>query len=161
MITLSTIQLDYYLPQRFRARYTDADGKERTCVLIHRGLLGTYERFISILLEQYKGDLPLWINPRQIMIIPTTLKDKEIIDYSKSIFKRLKEEEIEVAINLGEENLNKKILLAQKERFKLTAVIGRRELETGSLSIRELGTQESNIYQVEELIKMIKTVEPR
>lgn len=58
-LTLSTIQLDYYLPERFQAKYTNRDGIEEDCVLIHRGLLGTYERFISILLEQYSGNLPL------------------------------------------------------------------------------------------------------
>lgn len=149
-ITLSTLQLDFLLPRKFDAYYIDADEQKKTPVLIHRGLIGTYERFISILLEQTKGDLPFWIAPRQATIIPV---NQELhIDYAKEVQKQLEANNIRVHLDDRNERVGKKIREAQISKTKFQIVIGDDEVNAHNINVRAYGSEEQLTMTIEDFI---------
>lgn len=154
-LTISTVQLDFWLPERFNVNFVNQEGKEERCVMIHRGLIGTYERFISILLEQHQGFLPFWLSPRQVVIIPVVINDTELLEYAQTIFEELKQLKVEVRLDLGEERFSKKILKSQTKRFHYSVVVGRKELESQTVSVRAYGQKSSESFTVEEFTKTV------
>lgn len=151
-ITLSTLQLDFLLPQKFNLKYTNHFGEKVMPVMIHRGLIGTYERFIAILLEQYKGDLPFWIAPRQIVIIPINEKH---LRYAQSIYKKLQTKNYRVNLDLRHESLSKKIREAQISKTKFQIVIGDDEVAHKNLDIREYGSKKQKKMSLSQFLKLI------
>lgn len=154
-ITVSTIQLDFLLPTKFDLTYIDKDGNKARPVMIHRGLVGTYERFISVLLEQYKGNLPLWLAPNKISIIPVIL-DKKLITYSNNIKKYLEEFNIDSRVDLRDERLPRKIRDAQIEKYKYQIIIGENELNENVISYREYGKQDTITLTLTEFRKQLR-----
>ncbi|WP_416322110.1 threonine--tRNA ligase [Mycoplasmopsis felis] len=155
-ITVSTLQLDFLLPKKFNMSFTNKDGQEETPVLIHRGLIGTYERFVAILIEQYKGILPFWLAPKQITVIPAT-NNEDDIEYAKEINQTLFEYEFRSKIDLREERLSKKVRDAQTSKSKIQVILGEKERNTNTISYRLYGKQETtNISHEEFLLKLIK-----
>ena len=130
----STIQVDFNLPERFNVSYIDKNGKEAQPIMIHRALLGSLERFFGVLIEYYKGSFPLWLSPVQVSILPIT--DKQI-SYSKDIEKSLREAEIRVKSDLRSESINKKIREAELEKIPYLLILGKREEEKETLSVRK------------------------
>jgi threonyl-tRNA synthetase len=128
-----TVQCDFSMPERFGLEYIGADGNRHTPVMIHRALLGSMERFIGILIENYAGDLPLWLSPEQIRILPITDKTPE---YTKRVSDTLAAAGIRVSTDARNEKLNFKIRDAEVHKVPYMAVIGAREAENGMLSIR-------------------------
>ena len=153
-ITLSTIQLDFLLPKRFNIEYIDSDGTNSTPVLIHRGLIGTYERFISILLEQTKGNLPLWLAPIQVVVIPINNEVHE--QYSQEIYKLLRNEKIRVKIDNSDLRLNKKVRNAQISKAKFQLIIGDNEIENKTINMRRYGSQDQEEMSTEKFINLLK-----
>ncbi|OYD26884.1 threonyl-tRNA synthetase [Mycoplasma testudineum] len=153
-ITMSTLQLDFLLPIRFDMQYVSSNGEYEQPILIHRGLIGTYERFISILLEQTKGNLPFWISPLQAVVIP--LGDKQF-DYAKKVYDKLFELGINVKLDSRPESVAKKIREAQMNKAKYQIVIGDDEIEKNIISIREYGQQKTTEITVDELIKIFES----
>ena len=153
-ITMSTIQLDFLLPERFDISYIDENEQKVRPVLIHRGLIGTYERFISILLEQTKGNLPFWIAPRQATIIP--VNNEFHLEYANKVKERLLKEGIKVHFDDRNERLGKKIREAQTSKTKFQIVIGDEEVKTGTINIRAYGEQKQDIITIEEFLATIK-----
>lgn len=153
-ITMSTIQLDFLLPERFDISYIDENEQKVRPVLIHRGLIGTYERFISILLEQTKGNLPFWIAPRQATIIP--VNNEFHLEYAKQVEERLLKEGIKVHFDDRNERLGKKIREAQTSKTKFQIVIGDEEVKTGTINIRAYGETKQDIITIEEFLATIK-----
>ncbi|MDJ1646372.1 threonine--tRNA ligase [Mycoplasma phocimorsus] len=154
-ITVSTIQLDFLLPKRFDCWYINKDNEKQTPVMIHRGLIGTYERFISILLEQYKGNFPLWLAPNKIKIIPVALDDK-LVEYCKQIQKEFAFNELDAEIDLKDERLPKKIREAHFEKYKYQLIIGENELQNNEISVREFGSNETKLYKLDDFILLVK-----
>ncbi len=155
IITMSTLQLDFLLPTRFEMKYVDDNEQFQTPVLIHRGLIGTYERFIAILLEQTKGALPYWLSPRQVTIMPISY---DLNEYCQKLYEDLLDEDINVNIDLRNERINKKIREAQLQKTKFVAIIGRKEVEDNTIAIREYGSDQTVIYTKDELISMLKNL---
>lgn len=153
-ITLSTIQLDFLLPKRFEAYYIDKDGSKQAPVLIHRGLIGTYERFIATLLEQTKGVLPFWLAPRQATIIP--VNENIHTDYAYEIKKELEEANIRVVVDDSNERVGKKIRSAQISKTKFQLVVGDEEVKNKNINVRAYGSEDTKEMSVEEFIKMVK-----
>ncbi len=153
-ITLSTIQLDFLLPKRFNAFYIDQDGNKLTPVLIHRGLIGTYERFIATLLEQTKGVLPFWIAPRQATIIPV-LNDSHS-DHAYEIKRLLEAANIRVTVDDSNERVGKKIRAAQISKTKYQIVIGDEEIANKTITVRAYGSEETKVMSIDQFIKMDK-----
>ncbi len=154
-ITMSTLQLDFLLPRKFDATYIDKDGNKQTPVLIHRGLIGTYERFIAILLEQTKGDLPFWLSPRQVTIIPVSNEHHK--DFADAGYSLLKQSGIRVFMDDRNERLGKKIREAQVSKTKYQLVVGDKEIENKSVSVRAYGSEEAQVMPIEEFVtKLLK-----
>ncbi|UUD35685.1 threonine--tRNA ligase [Mycoplasmopsis caviae] len=152
-VTVSTIQLDFLQPKNFNITYVGSNGKEERPVMIHRGLIGTYERFVAILLEQTKGNLPFWLAPKQVTIIPVNLEDN--LAYSRSVFNRLWNCNIRVKIDDRDERLNKKIREAQMSKSKFQLILGANEEKNNTVSYREYGKEETKNVSVDEFISML------
>lgn len=145
-ITMSTLQLDFLLPKRFNLEFINSKNTSESPIMIHRGLIGTYERFLSILLEQTKGNLPFWLAPKQIVIIP--INNESHLKWSEKLYSKLKNEGFYVEINDQEERINKKIREAQISKVKIQIVIGDEEISSKILSLRFYG--ENDIVKIEE-----------
>ena len=152
-ITLSTLQLDFLLPQKFDLSYVDQKEQKQGIILIHRGLLGTYERLISILLEQSKGNLPFWIAPHQVTIIPVLLTNH--YEYTMKISQILKEAGLRVNIDDRDERIGKKIREAQIQKTKFQIVIGDNEVQNRTINVRAYGSDKQEIMKVEKFIQKV------
>ena len=153
-IQIPTIQLDVATPKRVGLFYIDENGEKQTPVMIHRAILGSYERFLVLLLEQFKGVLPIWLSPVQVNIIP--VNNEAHYSYCKELMNKLLEEDIRVEIDNSEETLNKKIKVSNDMKNPYTVVIGNKEIENNSVSFRKLGSREQNVMKINEFINMIK-----
>lgn len=153
-ITLSTLQLDFLLPQKFDLSYIDKDEQKKNPVLIHRGLIGTYERFISILLEQTKGNLPFWIAPRQVTIIPVSIDKHK--NYADKIFSLLHNNDLRVFIDKRNERVGKKIRDAQTSKTKWQIVIGDEEIENDTINVRAYGSEKQESLTIKEFLERVK-----
>ena len=153
-IQIPTIQLDFATPKRFGLFYIVENGEKQTPVMIHRAILGSYERFLVLLLEQFKGVLPIWLSPVQVNIIP--VNNEAHYSYCKELMYKLLEENIRVEIDNSEETLNKKIKVSNDMKNPYTVVVGNKEIEYNSVSVRKLGSREQNVMKINEFINMIK-----
>ena len=152
-----TIQLDFQLPLRFEAEYVGADGERHRPIMIHRVVFGSIERFIGILIEHYAGKFPMWLAPVQVKILPVSDK---YLQYSKGVAEKLKEQGIRVETDARDEKLGYKIRSAQLEKIPYMVVIGEKEQEGSSVSVRcrdaERGRQDMGEMVLEEFCKMLK-----
>lgn len=155
-ITLSTLQLDFLLPQKFDISYVDKNQSLQKPVMIHRGLIGTYERFIAILLEQYKGDLPFWIAPQQIIIIPVNNEKHQ--DYAQKIYQQLNNQNFRVTIDLRDLKLGKKMREAQMNKIKFQVVIGDEEVNHQLINVRAYGDEKQTKLSLELFIQNLKAL---
>ena len=153
-IQIPTIQLDFATPKRFGLFYIDEKGEKQVPVMIHRAILGSYERFLVLLLEQFKGVLPIWLSPVQVNIIPVNIEAHS--EYCKILMNKLLEKDIRVQIDNSNERLNKKIKVSNDMKNPYTIVIGNNEIENNLVCYRKLGSKEQNIIKTNEFIEMIK-----
>ncbi|ASZ08934.1 threonine--tRNA ligase [Mesoplasma chauliocola] len=152
-ITVSTIQLDFLLPKKFDVTYIDQNQEFKTPIMIHRGLIGTYERFIATLLEQTKGVLPLWLAPNQIQIIPVGSQENN--EYANEIRKLFKKDFIRTHVDLRDERLSYKIRDAQTSKIPYQLVIGDQERKDKSVTYRKYGSEEQITIKLQEFKNMI------
>ncbi|MDW2924602.1 threonine--tRNA ligase [Mesomycoplasma ovipneumoniae] len=155
-VTISTLQLDFLLPQKFGISFTNEFNQKETPILIHRGLIGTYERFIAILLEQTKGKLPFWLSPKQIIVIPVGEKHYE---YSKKIHEILFNLGYNSEINLRFERITRKIREANLQKTVFQIIIGDEEIAKNEITYREFGSQESFKISLVDFIELLKNRE--
>lgn len=155
IITVSTIQLDFLLPEKFELSYKDEENNEQTPVMVHLGLVGTYERLLSILLEQTKGILPTWLAPIQIAIIP--VNNKFHLGYCEQLNQKFKDLGFRVYLDDREERLPKKIREAQISKIPYQLVIGDEEMKDSKIiSYREYGSENVNQISIEEFVYKIQ-----
>ncbi len=154
IITVSTIQLDFLLPERFKLTYKNSKQELIRPIMIHRGLIGTYERFISVLLEQTKGNFPMWLAPRQAVIIP--INNKSHGKYANVIYQKLLDENVRVKIDDSDERLSNKIRIHQQAKVKTQIIIGDEEMNNNKVTYRFYGEEESNTVTISELISLYK-----
>ncbi|MBU1129827.1 threonine--tRNA ligase, partial [Patescibacteria group bacterium] len=147
-----TIQLDFAQPNNFDLIYTDQNGQKKRPVMIHRTIYGSMERFIGLLIEHFAGAFPVWLSPIQAKIIPITDKQN---DYAKKIAKRLKEKDIRVELDDRSETMQNKIRLAQTEKIPYMLIIGQREADSSSISVRQRNGQDLGSMPLEQFIKKI------
>ncbi len=150
---LGTIQLDFSMPERFGLVYTDKDNTEKTPVMIHRAVLGSFERFIGILIEHYAAKFPLWLSPEQVRVLPISEKTN---DYAKQIHSRLKESQIRCGIDLTDEKIGAKILKAHNEKLPIMLVVGPKEQQAGTVNVRIRDSKDTGTEHLDEFIKIIK-----
>lgn len=155
--TMSTIQLDFMLPERFELSYIGADGEEHRPVMIHRGIVGTMERFIAYLTEIYKGAFPTWLAPVQAEIIPVNLDAHS--DYAKKVRDELVAKGFRAEIDFRNEKLGYKIRESQTQKVPYTLVLGDDEMKAGTVNVRPYGTEEQNSESLAEFMdKLSKDV---
>ena len=150
---LSTIQFDFNLPERFDMTYVGPDNKKHRPYMIHRALLGSIERFTGILLEHYAGLLPIWLSPTQVMIVPIADRHHE---YAKKVLEYLKENGIRVEADFREERMNAKIREAELKKIPVILVVGDREAESETVSVRTKKERNLGSMKLEDFLKWIK-----
>ena len=153
-VTLSTCQLDFCLPAKFDLKYVDSDGSKKTPVVIHRAILGTLDRFIALYLEETKGNLPLWLAPVQMKVIP--VNNKYHLEYANKITELLKENDIRVKLDDREEKLGYKLRESQIEKVPMTIILGQNEVDNNTISFRRHASEETTTLTTEEFIKLVK-----
>lgn len=148
-----TIQVDFMLPGRFGAFYIDADSEKKTPVMIHRAMFGSLERFIGILIENYAGRFPLWLAPMQVVVAPIT---SEFDEYAKDVQAVCRKNGLTTEIDLRNEKINYKVREHSLAKIPVILVVGQREAENRSVSMRRLGSQKNETHSLEDAISMLK-----
>ena len=149
---LGTVQVDYNLPERFDLEYVAEDGSRKRPVMIHRAPFGSLERLIGILIEEYAGDFPLWLAPVQIRLLP--VGDLQL-DFSKEVAAKMVAFGIRAEVDTSGDRLGKLIRNAEKDKIPVMAVIGAKEVETNSLSIRTRASGELGVISVDEVVSKV------
>ena len=151
--TLVTVQLDFLLAKRFEMTYTDRDSSKKYPYVIHRSSIGCYERTLALLLEKTRGDLPLWLSPEQIRVLPVSEK---VLDYCKEIEAKTKKHKIRITIDDRNEKIGYKIRQAQIEKIPYMAIVGEKELKNKTVSLRNRKGEDLGEILIEDLNKKIK-----
>ncbi len=151
--TLSTIQLDFLLPERFDLKYIGADGEEHRPVMVHRGIVSTMERFTAYLTEMYKGAFPTWLAPHQVDIIP--VKNDLHMDYVNDLSSKLRTHGIRVTVDDRNEKMGYKIRQAQVNKIPYTLVIGDEEVSNGTVTVRKYGEEKTNTMTKDEFKNLL------
>ncbi len=153
-VTLSTIQLDYQLPERFELEYIDENGQKARPVVVHRAILGSMDRFVAFLIEETKGVFPVWLAPVQVKLIPVNLEyHQEYTDKLAAIFKKNK---IRFEKDYRDEKLGYKIREAQTKKIPYQLVIGDNEVKDNTVTYRRYGQKEQTTVTIEEFVNIIK-----
>ena len=152
--TMSTIQLDFMLPEKFDLHYVGEDGQQHRPVMIHRGVVGTMERFMAYLTEIYKGAFPTWLAPQQVNIIPVS--DDRHGEYADQVAKELKHLNIRAKVDHRNEKMGYKIRESQTQKVPYTLVVGDDEMANGAVSVRKYGEQEQNGMSKDDFLKLIQ-----
>ncbi|RCL84851.1 MAG: threonine--tRNA ligase [PS1 clade bacterium] len=147
-----TLQLDFVLPERLDASYVGEDGNKHRPVMLHRAVLGTLERFIGIMLESYAGKLPLWLAPHQIMVCPITT---EADSYGVTVLDALKAAGLRAGVDLRNEKINYKVREHSVSKIPVILAVGGREAEGQTVSMRRLGSKESQVLSLGEAVQIL------
>jgi threonyl-tRNA synthetase len=150
----STIQVDFNLPERFGMEYVSADGSRQQPIMIHRAIFGSLERFFGILIENYAGDFPLWLAAVQVRLLPVSDDQR---DYANGMASQLKKLGYRVEVDVSSDRLGKQIRNAELGKIPIVAVIGKREVETNTLSIRTRKSGEKGALSLIELQEIMET----
>ena len=149
-----TIQVDFNLPERFDLGYIDANNERQRPVMLHRALLGSFERFIGILIEHTGGELPFFVAPTQVVIVP--ISDAHL-DYAKFVAKELRKISVDSEIASKNESLNKRIRTAEKQRVPMIAVLGDNEVANSAIALRDRMTREQKDMKLDEFVELLKS----
>jgi len=147
---ISTNQIDLFMGDRFGLQYIDADGKEKTPVIIHRAPLGSHERFIGFLIEQFAGAFPLWLSPVQIAVLP--VGESQVV-YAKLVTEKLADKGLRVELWDQAESLPKRIRLAEKQKTPYMLIVGDKEVKADTVSVRVRGNQDQGVKSVPDFIE--------
>ena len=153
-ITLSTCQLDFCLPAKFDLKYVDSDGSKKTPVVLHRAVFGSIDRFIAYYLEETKGNLPVWLAPVQVVIMP--VNNEYHLDYSNEIYKLLADNDIRVSIDSRDEKLSYRMREGQTKKIPYTLILGDKERDEDLISYRLHGSNETLSMKKELFVQFIK-----
>lgn len=147
---LATIQLDFNLPERFELEYIDSDGSRKRPVMIHRAILGSVERFMSVLIEHYAGAFPLWLAPVQVELVSV---GEGHVEYVKELEQELKSQGVRVESDTSSDTIGAKVRRAAKQKIPWTVVVGDKEMEGGDFQINVFGSDDKLSLNKEELIR--------
>lgn len=153
-IQIPTVQLDFATPKRFNLFYIDENGNKQTPVMVHRAVLGSYERFLVLLLEQFKGVLPVWLSPVQVNIIPVNLKYHD--EYCQKLKALLLKEDIRTEYDNSKEGLGKKLRQSNIMKTPITVIIGDNEKQNNLISFKKYGQETNYSLDIQEFIKYLK-----
>jgi threonyl-tRNA synthetase len=148
---LGTVQLDYSMPERFGLEYTGADNEDHRPVMIHRALLGSFERFIGILIEHYAGEFPLWLSPVQAAVLP--ISDRHV-GYAQKVAEELRGAGLRVAVDDRSESIGKKIREAELRKAPYMLLVGDKEAESGAVAVRRHREGDIGAMPVPEFVSL-------
>lgn len=151
--TMSTIQLDFMLPEKFDLHYVGEDGKQHRPVMIHRGVVGTMERFVAYLTEIYKGAFPTWLAPNQVNIIPVS--DEKHGDYADKLANEFRAAQLRTVVDHRNEKMGYKIRESQTQKVPYTLVVGEDEVQNGTVSVRKYGQQDQVSMSKQDFLDLI------
>lgn len=151
---LGTVQVDYNLPERFQLEYVAEDGSRQRPVMIHRAPFGSLERLIGILIEEYAGDFPLWLAPIQVRLLPVS--DPQL-DYAQQVVTKMQRQGIRAEVDTSGDRLGKLIRNGEKQKIPIMAIVGAKEVESHTLSIRTRASGELGSLEVDEVIEKVST----
>ncbi|MFS0865226.1 threonine--tRNA ligase [Fredinandcohnia sp. 179-A 10B2 NHS] len=151
--TLSTVQLDFLLPERFDLTYVGEDGKQHRPVVIHRGVVSTMERFVAYLIEEYKGAFPTWLAPVQVQVIPVS--PDAHLDYAKSVKEKLQAAGLRVELDDRDEKIGYKIRESQMQKIPYMLVVGDNEIQENAVNVRKYGEQKSETVSFDTFLAEI------
>ena len=151
-IQIPTVQLDFATPKKFKLFYINEKGEKISPVMVHRAILGSYERFLVLLIEHYAGAFPLWLAPVQVTIIPVSEK---FSDYAKDVENKLLDKNIRVEMNDRGESLGKRISETEKQKVPYILVVGEREVNEKSVNVRSRGIKEQQTLAVDKFIEKV------
>ena len=152
--TLSTCQLDFCLPAKFDLKYVDSDNKEQTPVVLHRAILGSLDRFMAYMIEETKGKFPVWLAPLQVKVLPVSEKT---LDYARTVNQALEDANIRTQLDERNEKIGYKIREArQVDRAPYMLILGAKEAEEGTISVRNRDTDETSVMKLEDFIAKVK-----
>ncbi len=159
-VTLSTCQLDFLLPRRFELSYIDNKGEKQIPVVLHRAIFGTFDRFTAFIIEETKGNFPLWLSPIQVNIIPV---NKEYhLEYANKIYEILKNNNIRVELDDRDEKLSYKMRESQTKKIPISIILGDNERDNNSISFRLFGSRETTTLNIDEFVNLIeKTIKEK
>jgi threonyl-tRNA synthetase len=155
--TLSTCQLDFCLPAKFNLSYIDKDGEKKTPVVLHRAILGSLDRFMAYILEETKGNLPLWLAPVQARVMPVTTDNEELVAYAQKVCDALEAENVRVELDARAEKLGYRMREGQVQKVPYLLVIGNNEKEENTVSYRLHGEQKTTTVSLDEFVEKVKT----
>lgn len=150
---LSTLQIDYFMPERFNLTYIDSDGKEKRPVMLHRAILGSTERFMMVLIEHFAGNFPTWLTPVQVKMLPITDKNNE---YAHRVTNILKDNDIRVEVDDRNERLQAKVRDAQLEKVSYMLIVGAKEEEAEKVAVRKRDGTDQGPIELEKFVGNIK-----
>ena len=151
--SVSTIQLDFNLPERFNITYIDEDGKEKQPYVVHRALIGSFERFMAFLIEHHGGDFPLWFTPEQVYVIP--ISDKHL-SYAQDVYQQLRNAQLRVKLDDRTKSMQSRIRDAEKLKIPYVIIVGDKEIETETVSVRARRNKGGGLMKVQEFIDKLK-----
>ena len=151
-VTISTCQLDFLLPRRFELEYIGEDGKEHTPVVIHRAILGTFDRFLSFLIEETTGAFPIWLAPVQVKILPIT---DAHLDYANRVKEELEKIGARVEVDSRNEKIGYKIREAQLEKVPYMLVVGQKEIENNEVGVRSRADGDVGAVKLQEFVNKV------
>ena len=149
---LGTIQVDYNLPERFQLEYTGADNQKHRPVMIHRAPFGSMERFVAVLIEHTGGKFPLWLTPDQVIILPISEKFNE---YAQKVREELDAQEIRALVDDRNEKIGRKIRDNEMRRIPYMLIVGEKEAEEGTVSVRKQGVGDEGVLKIDNFAKKV------
>jgi len=149
---LGTIQFDFNMPERFDMTYVGEDGKQHRPYMVHRALLGSLERFFGILIEHYAGAFPVWLAPEQVRVLPITEKQ---LEYAESVVRTLAEKDFRVTLDRKSEKIGGKIRRARGEKIPYMLIIGQKEAEASTVSVRSRTDADLGVMPLEAFVGML------
>jgi threonyl-tRNA synthetase len=152
-IQIPTVQLDFATPKRFEITYIDKDGKEKSPVMVHRAILGSYERFLVLLIEHFAGAFPLWLSPVQVEVIPVSEKFEK---YAQEVVQKISNANIRVDMKASDESLGKRIREAQNQKVNYMLIIGEKEMNAETVSVRDRGKGDLGTMKIEIFLEKVK-----
>ncbi|MFH0891842.1 MAG: threonine--tRNA ligase [Candidatus Falkowbacteria bacterium] len=150
---ISTIQLDFIMPERFGLKYIDGEGREKTPVMIHRAIVGSPERFLGVLIEHYAGAFPVWLSPTQVKLVAVSEKH---VEFCEKLAAEFRVEDIRIEIDASDETVGNKIRKAVGEKTPYMLVIGDKEAGSDNLMVRDRGSDQTREIGKKEFIEEIK-----
>ena len=151
-VTISTCQLDFLLPQRFKLEYIGKDGEAHRPVVIHRAILGTFDRFLAFLIEETKGAFPLWLAPVQVKVLPISEKH---VEYANKIYDKMFKLGIRVEVDADNEKIGYRIRKAQLEKVPYMLVVGDKEQETNTVAVRSREDGDIGTESIDDFIRRV------